>query len=465
MFGPKFNGTKLKVNLKLCITRLQMLQRKKENQGVLSRKDIAKLLEKGKQELARIRVEQIIREDVLIEVLEILELYCSLLVSRFGLVESVRDCDPGIKEAAATLLWCTPHLESEVKELKAISHFLIVRYGKEFVREIMEEAAKARAAGPDSFPSPNRTNWVSERVIVKLTTHRYEDRLVDSYLVAIAQSFGVVYNPPVRPMEADLLGGSVPTAPSILDFPDAPSADGHSSNGGHGGAGGGSGGGGLDLLLPSPPGAPSTSYNSGGGGGGGVAALFPPAGGSGGTYPPNSAQYPPEPLSQPAYPPQQTQLYPPQQQQQPQQQQYQQPPTQQPQYSEIPDLPTPPQTQEKQPNGTLQMDPLSLSFSQPCHDSNDAPPSFEESMRSSIPAGGLPFAPANTAPPPQAANGNGSGPQTPTTPMLDLPSPPKDNNDINASISNQPPGGSVEPDFEELTRRFKELRQKSSDDK
>ena len=49
----------------------------------MTRKEIAKLLERDKGELARIRVEQIIREDYIIETLEILELYCSLLVSRF----------------------------------------------------------------------------------------------------------------------------------------------------------------------------------------------------------------------------------------------------------------------------------------------------------------------------------------------------------------------------------------------
>ena len=64
-----------------------MLQKKKENQGVLSRKEIATLLGKNKEELARIRVEQIIRDDYVVEVLEILELYCTLLTSRFGLIE------------------------------------------------------------------------------------------------------------------------------------------------------------------------------------------------------------------------------------------------------------------------------------------------------------------------------------------------------------------------------------------
>ena len=38
--------------------------------------------------LARIKTEQIIRDDYMIETLEIMEVYFNLLVSRFGLIEA-----------------------------------------------------------------------------------------------------------------------------------------------------------------------------------------------------------------------------------------------------------------------------------------------------------------------------------------------------------------------------------------
>lgn len=44
----------------------------------------------GKDERARIRVEHIIREDYLVEAMEILELYCDLLLARFGLIQSMK---------------------------------------------------------------------------------------------------------------------------------------------------------------------------------------------------------------------------------------------------------------------------------------------------------------------------------------------------------------------------------------
>lgn len=55
-----------------------------------ARKEIADYLAAGKDERARIRVEHIIREDYLVEAMEILELYCDLLLARFGLIQSMK---------------------------------------------------------------------------------------------------------------------------------------------------------------------------------------------------------------------------------------------------------------------------------------------------------------------------------------------------------------------------------------
>lgn len=100
----------------------------------------------GKDERARIRVEHIIREDYMVEAMEILELYCDLLLSRIGLIQSMkyvtlsagaskhrvlvvitlllvlnRELDPGLQEAVSTLIWAAPRLQSDVCELKVVS--------------------------------------------------------------------------------------------------------------------------------------------------------------------------------------------------------------------------------------------------------------------------------------------------------------------------------------------------------
>ena len=51
-----FNANRLKVLLKLSINRLQLLQAKKSSLNAATRKELAALLERGKEESARIRV-------------------------------------------------------------------------------------------------------------------------------------------------------------------------------------------------------------------------------------------------------------------------------------------------------------------------------------------------------------------------------------------------------------------------
>jgi hypothetical protein len=85
-----FNPARLKVQLKLAINRLKMLQAKKTSLNQQLRREIGTLIEKGKIESARVRIEHVIRDDFVIEAMENLELYCDLLLARFGLLETYK---------------------------------------------------------------------------------------------------------------------------------------------------------------------------------------------------------------------------------------------------------------------------------------------------------------------------------------------------------------------------------------
>jgi vacuolar protein sorting-associated protein IST1 len=65
-----------------------MSQQKEAAMAKVSRRQIAQLLESGKEQSARIRVENIIRQDIQVELMEILELYCELLLARIGLMDA-----------------------------------------------------------------------------------------------------------------------------------------------------------------------------------------------------------------------------------------------------------------------------------------------------------------------------------------------------------------------------------------
>ena len=126
-----FDATKTKVQLKLALNRLNLAQKKKAAINQNMRRDIAMLIKDGKVESARVRVEHIIREDFLIEALELLELYADTLLARFGLVTAMKDMDVGISEPIHALVYAAPRVD--IVELVVVRDQLIKKYGKDLV--------------------------------------------------------------------------------------------------------------------------------------------------------------------------------------------------------------------------------------------------------------------------------------------------------------------------------------------
>jgi vacuolar protein sorting-associated protein IST1 len=83
-----FQSSLLLLKPSLAVQRLRTTQEKKESLTKSSRREIATLIEKGKLEKAKIRVEGLISDEIYLELLELMELYCELLLARFGLVEN-----------------------------------------------------------------------------------------------------------------------------------------------------------------------------------------------------------------------------------------------------------------------------------------------------------------------------------------------------------------------------------------
>lgn len=164
---------KIKVQLKLSISRLRMVQQKDTALAKQQRRSMAQLLEQGKEESARIRVENIIRSDMNTELLEILELYCELLIARAGMLES-KECDPGLEEAVKSIMYAAPRIEG-VKELSIVRQLLAEKYGKEFTLQAVD----------------NTDRKVAARVVSRLKVEPPSKELVEAYLSTIAEAYGV----------------------------------------------------------------------------------------------------------------------------------------------------------------------------------------------------------------------------------------------------------------------------------
>lgn len=172
MAPPSTVISKLKVALKLSVSRLRMVQQRETALAKVNRRQMAQLLEQGKEESARIRVENIIRQDISVELMEILELYCELLLARVQLMEA-KECDPGLEEAIKSIIYAAPR--TEIKELHQARQLLVEKYGKEFALAAIE----------------NTDNKVSERVLKKLRVEPPSETLVTLYLKEIARTYNI----------------------------------------------------------------------------------------------------------------------------------------------------------------------------------------------------------------------------------------------------------------------------------
>uniref|UniRef100_A0A1I7T282 IST1 homolog n=1 Tax=Caenorhabditis tropicalis TaxID=1561998 RepID=A0A1I7T282_9PELO len=240
---------KLKTNLRLGINRLQLLGKKKTEMAMKARTEIADYIAANKPDRARIRVEHIIREDYVVEAFEILEMYCDLLLARFGLIEQMKTLDDGIAEAVISIMWAAPRLATDIAEFKTISDQLTIKYGKPF----------AEAARANQLEFPARVN---PKIISKLGAAAPPKLLVERYMIEIAAAAGVPFVPDPDVMRED----EVHQAEQILiDFKNA-------------------GGGGAPGGPPPPPSNPyggSGNDNNGGVGGYGWSLDNQPAIGGG----------------------------------------------------------------------------------------------------------------------------------------------------------------------------------------
>jgi len=179
-----------------------MFQQKQENLNATTRREIAGLIP-NKEELARIKTEQLIRDDYLIDALGILEIFCNLLLARFGLMEASRECDPSLKEAISTLIWAIPRLDAHIPELAEIRRGLIAHFGERFVKDAQT----------------NQDGAVNQKIMCKLSIVQVNPSKVEEYLKVIADKYGVPYSPR-EPLSLDELTGgplfSSKVPPNIL---------------------------------------------------------------------------------------------------------------------------------------------------------------------------------------------------------------------------------------------------------
>ena len=195
-----FNSVKFKANLKMAVQRIRMIQNKRVNSVKQQRKQLAELLNIGKLDSCRIRVEGLIREDLSIEGLELLALFTELVVSRVNVIIESKTCPTDLKESLTSMLWASTRIGDDIAEFNAVRQQIGIKYGKDFVQMAIANSELS----------------VNQKVMDKLNIAVPNSAACFEYLRAIANEFGVeldeealAQTSSIVPTTSDVEGGSV----------------------------------------------------------------------------------------------------------------------------------------------------------------------------------------------------------------------------------------------------------------
>ncbi|KAJ1500360.1 hypothetical protein HMI55_003929 [Coelomomyces lativittatus] len=136
------------------------------------------------------------------EAFELLEVFCELLLARFGLIETMPMCDSVIKEAVASLIYASPRCD--LKELHQVRELLSLKYGKEFTSSAIN----------------NLELYVNEKIVQKLKIDTPSPTLVSQYLIEIARAYQVPWTCEIPEPIKVLNGEKITQATSSSDLPD-----------------------------------------------------------------------------------------------------------------------------------------------------------------------------------------------------------------------------------------------------
>ncbi|ONK79851.1 uncharacterized protein A4U43_C01F10810 [Asparagus officinalis] len=178
LFRRGFNSSKCKTEAKLATARIKLLRNKREVQVRQMRRDLSMLLQSGRDDTARIRVEHVIREQNVMAANEIIELFCELLVVRLPIIAKQRDCPADLKEGISSLIYAAPRC-SEIPELSRITEIFEKKYGKDFV-------SAARDLRPES--------GVNRMLIEKLSVRKPSGEVKMKVMKEIAKEYLVEWD-------------------------------------------------------------------------------------------------------------------------------------------------------------------------------------------------------------------------------------------------------------------------------
>ena len=202
----KFDQNRLKINLRMAVSRIRIQQNKIVNSVKAQRRGLAELMSVGKYDSARVKVEALMREDLSLEGLEALVLFCDLVGTRVGVIANSQGISkkekssegdflssgppPELKEAVCSILWASERVGT-ILELATVRKQFAAKYGRAFVVSAINDSERA----------------LNDKIRDRLGMSVPSNEAALRYMESVATEFGLAFD---ASQLSSSLGGSKP---------------------------------------------------------------------------------------------------------------------------------------------------------------------------------------------------------------------------------------------------------------
>ncbi|KAM1149115.1 hypothetical protein FF1_029694 [Malus domestica] len=172
LFNGAFDSSKCDKTAVLAVDRIRKLRKRKEEDIVKMRNKISALLQCGQDPInktctARILIEDLIREENILEAYVLIKGFCNLVRGRLSVIQVQRECPENVKQAISSLIFAAKKCFHEIPELLTLEKNF-KKYGSDFVL------------------AATQTNCVTPVMVEKLSNRNSTDEEIEKIIKQIA---------------------------------------------------------------------------------------------------------------------------------------------------------------------------------------------------------------------------------------------------------------------------------------
>ncbi|KAM1277275.1 hypothetical protein ACFX13_030398 [Malus domestica] len=172
LFNGAFDSSKCNKTAVLAVDRIRKLRKRKEEDIVKMRNKISALLQCGQDPInktctARILIEDLIREENILEAYVLIKGFCNLVRGRLSVIQVQRECPENVKQAISSLIFAAKKCFHEIPELLTLEKNF-KKYGSDFVL------------------AATQTNCVTPVMVEKLSNRNSTDEEIEKIIKQIA---------------------------------------------------------------------------------------------------------------------------------------------------------------------------------------------------------------------------------------------------------------------------------------